>query len=110
MSALFNNRAPKDGALFSIFMGGVRRPEIYQLSDDKILEILKKEVCDLMQIEEFKPDLLKIIRHEWAIPQYEADSGERFKAIETVELQFPGFIILMLSHCAFSFWPERVYL
>ncbi|MEI6695688.1 MAG: protoporphyrinogen oxidase [Bacteroidota bacterium] len=93
MSALFNNRAPKDGALFSIFMGGVRRPEIYQFSDDKILEILKKEVCDLMQIEEFKPDLLKIIRHEWAIPQYEADSGERFKAIETVELQFPGFII-----------------
>ncbi len=93
MSALFNNRAPKDGALFSIFMGGVRRPEIYQLTDDKILEILKKEVCDLMQIDEFKPDLLKIIRHEWAIPQYEADSGERFKAIESVEQQFPGFII-----------------
>jgi oxygen-dependent protoporphyrinogen oxidase len=93
MSALLNERAPIDGALFSIFLGGVRRPEIYLLSDDKVLEILQREICDLMQLNEFKPDLLKIIRHEWAIPQYEADSGERFKAIEEIENQYPGFVI-----------------
>ena len=93
MSALFNDRAPKDGALFSIFMGGVRRPEIYPLPDEKIEEILKREVCDLMQIKEFKPDLLKIIRHEWAIPQYEVDSGERFEVVAAIEKQYPGLII-----------------
>lgn len=93
MSALFDNRAPEGGALFSIFMGGVRRPEIYQLSDDKVKEILQREVCELMHLKEFKPDLIKIIRHEWAIPQYEVDSGERFKAIDEVEKQFPGFVI-----------------
>ncbi|MFZ4400550.1 MAG: protoporphyrinogen oxidase [Bacteroidales bacterium] len=93
MSSLFANRAPKDGVLFSIFMGGVRRPEIYNLPDDKILEILKREITELMHLKEYKPDLLKIIRHAWAIPQYEADSGERFKAIEEVEKQYPGFII-----------------
>ena len=93
MSALFGNRAPKGGELFSIFLGGVRRPEIYQMNDEQIKEILKREICDLMQLKEYKPDLLKIIRHEWAIPQYEADSGERFKAIEEVEKQYPGFII-----------------
>lgn len=93
MSALFNDRAPKGGALFSIFMGGVRRPEIYPLAYDKIKEILKREVCDLMQIKEFNPDLLKIIRHEWAIPQYEADSGERFEAVSAIEKQYPGLII-----------------
>ncbi len=93
MSALLNDKAPKDGALFSIFLGGVRRPEIYLMSDDKIKEILKREVSDLMGLSEYKPDLLKIIRHEWAIPQYEADSGERFEAIAAVEKQYPGFVI-----------------
>ena len=93
MSSLFNNRAPKDGALFSIFMGGVRRPEIYKLPDNEIEKIIEDEICDLMQLQEFKPDLFKIIRHEYAIPQYEADSGERFLAIEEVEKQFPGFLI-----------------
>jgi len=93
MSALFSNRAPKGGELFSIFLGGVRRPEIYQMNDEQIKEILEREISDLMQLKEYKPDLLKIIRHEWAIPQYEADSGERFKAIEEVEKQYPGFVI-----------------
>jgi protoporphyrinogen/coproporphyrinogen III oxidase len=93
MSDLFRGRAPEGGALFSIFMGGVRRPEIYLLSDDKILEILAHEVCDLMQLKDFRPDLLKLIRHRWAIPQYEVDSGERFRAIAEVEQQYPGLII-----------------
>jgi len=93
MSALFNGRAPKEGALFSIFMGGVRRPDIYQLPDIKIIEILKNEMSSLMQLKEFNPELLKIIRHEHAIPQYEADSGSRFKAIEETEKKYPGFFI-----------------
>ena len=93
MSALLNNRAPKDGALLSIFLGGVRKPEIYKLPDVEIEKIIKNEVCDLMQLKEFKPDLFKIIRHEYAIPQYEVNSGERFNSIAEVEKQFPGFLI-----------------
>ena len=93
MSALFKNRAPKDGALFSIFLGGVRRPDIYKLPDVKIVSIVEKEICATMKINDFNPDLIKIIRHEYAIPQYEADSGERFRLIEEVENQYPGLII-----------------
>ncbi len=93
MSALFGNRAPNGGELFSIFLGGVRRQEIYRMNDEQIKEILKREISDLMQLKEYKPDLLKIIRHEWAIPQYEADSGERFKAIEEIESEYKGLLI-----------------
>jgi len=93
MSSLFNDRAPKGGALFSVFLGGVRRPDIYLLPDDEIRNILKSEICDIMHLNGFNPDLLKIIRHEHAIPQYEADSGERFKAIEETEKKYPGLII-----------------
>ena len=93
MSSLFTGRAPEGGALFSIFMGGVRRPDIYQLSEEDVLNVLQREFCDLMQLETFNPDLLKIIRHEHAIPQYEADSGERFATISQIEQQFPGLVI-----------------
>ena len=93
MSALFSGRAPEGGALFSIFMGGVRRPDIYQLPEKEVIEILKREFCDLMQVEDFQPELLKIINHSYAIPQYEADSGERFEAINEIERQYPGLVI-----------------
>jgi len=93
MSALFNNRAPKGGALLSIFMGGVRRPEILKLNDQEITGIIEKEIGDTMHLKVFKPDLFKIIRHEYAIPQYEADSGERFETITAIENQYPGLII-----------------
>jgi len=93
MSALFENRAPKEGALFSVFLGGVRNPGICKLPDDKIEEILKKEICGLMKLDEYKPDLLKILRHNWAIPQYEVDSEDRYKAVEEIEHQYPGLII-----------------
>lgn len=93
MSSLFENRAPEGGALLSVFMGGVRRPDIYLKSDEEIKAILGRELCDVMQLKNFNPDLLKIIRHEWAIPQYEADSGERFETVEAIEKKYPGLII-----------------
>jgi len=93
MSALFKDRAPKEGALFSIFLGGVRRSEIVELPVDKVEEMIKREVCLLMKIDEFKPDLFKIIRHQWAIPQYEADTEGRLKAVEELQIKYPGLII-----------------
>ncbi len=93
MSALFNGRAPKDGALFSIFMGGVRKPEICELPIEQLEELIKKEICQVMRTDEFQPDLFKIIRHYWAIPQYEADTEDRLLAVELIEKNYPGLII-----------------
>ncbi len=93
MSALFKERAPVGGELFSIFMGGVRRQDIYQLPEEEIIKILEREFCDLMQLDKFNPDLLKIVHHNWAIPQYEADSGERFATVKEIQEQYPGLII-----------------
>ena len=93
MSSLFENRAPKDGALFSIFMGGVRRPELCDLEDNKIEAILRREICSTMKLKEFNPDLLKIIHHHWAIPQYEANTEFRLEAVTNLEEKYPGLII-----------------
>jgi oxygen-dependent protoporphyrinogen oxidase len=81
MSSLFKKRAPEKGALLSVFMGGVRRPEIAKMPEDRILTILKKEIPDLLNLPLFKPDLLRIIRYNYAIPQYGRESKHRFYAI-----------------------------
>jgi protoporphyrinogen/coproporphyrinogen III oxidase len=93
MSSLFKNRAPEGGALLSIFMGGVRRQDLIQLGDAEITHIVEKECKELLGLNTFSPDLFKIIRHNWAIPQYGVESGERFSTISLLEKQYPGLQI-----------------
>ncbi len=93
MSATQSGRAPEGGALLTVFIGGVRRQDLITLSDNEIKELLAREVGELMEMPEFKPDLIKIQRHEHAIPQYGAESAKRFKAVEKAEKQFPGLIL-----------------
>jgi len=93
MSTLFKNRAPEGGALLSIFMGGVRRQDLLHLSDSEIRNIVEKECMELLKLNDFKPDLFKITRHNWAIPQYGIESGERFEVIKQLEEQYPGLQI-----------------
>ena len=93
MSSLFTNRAPKEGALLSIFMGGVRRQDLIQLSDDEIKSIVEKECMELLELDKFQPDIFKITRHNYAIPQYGIESGERFATINELEKLYPGLQI-----------------
>jgi len=93
MSTLFENRAPEGGALLTVFMGGIRNEKLAIQPDDQIKEVVQREITDLMQLPEFKPDLFKITRYDYAIPQYEVNSGERFETIASVESQYPGLIL-----------------
>jgi len=74
-------------------MGGVRRQDLMQLNDEEIRKIVKKECMELLHLNSFNPDLFKITRHNWAIPQYGVESGDRFAAIEALEKQYPGLQI-----------------
>lgn len=91
-SAIFQGRAPEKGALFSVFMGGMRRPDIYKMNDREITGIVLQEAGELLESQQ-APDLLKIFRYKYAIPQYEITSGERFAAIRKIEAQYPGLIL-----------------
>jgi oxygen-dependent protoporphyrinogen oxidase len=92
-SAFLKNRAPQDGALLSVFMGGVRRPEMIKKSDEELKGIVSKEICSLMNINTFKPDLFKIFRYQEAIPQYGSDCEARFEALDIIANQYPNLII-----------------
>ncbi len=92
-SAFLSHRAPQGGAMLSVFMGGVRRPDIFDLTDNQIREIVEREFCDLMRLKNFNPSVFKIFRYREAIPQYGADCEIRFETIDRLERDFPGLII-----------------
>ena len=93
ISSQFPNRAPKGGAFFSVFMGGTRKREFINLTDEELIKILEKDFKKLMQLENFSPDLLEISRHPQAIAQYSNDTPLRLEAIGKAEKTYPGLLI-----------------
>jgi len=91
-SSIFEERAPEGGALLSIFLGGIKKQEIYDYDDNKIKDIVIYEMEKLFNQKQ-QPDLLRIFRYPYAIPQYEGDSGERLLAISKIENKIKGLII-----------------
>ena len=93
-SSCFEQRCPDGGALYSYFIGGARHTDYLQKSDDEIREIVLEAFHSMLKYPaDMQPDLLRIFRHEHAIPQYWSDSGERFATIEALQQQYPGLIL-----------------
>ena len=93
-SSCFEQRCPDGGALYSYFIGGGRHTDYLQKSDDEIREITLEAFHSMLKYPaDMQPDLLRIFRHEHAIPQYWSDSGERFATIEALQQQYPGLIL-----------------
>lgn len=92
-SSFFKNRAPKNGVLLSIFIGGTRNKDIFNLSKEELITIANKEVIDLLRPKNAKLSVINIFKHEYAIPQYEVSSKERFSSIENIEKQHKGLIL-----------------
>jgi len=93
ISSFLKNRAPEDGALLSVFLGGIRKPEIVELPDSEIEKIVQDEVMVTLGLKRFNPDLIKIFRYRHAIPQYGIESKNKLNTIESLEKQFPGLIL-----------------
>ena len=92
-SAFLSGRAPEGGALLNAFLGGERNPHYYKLPDKEIINIVKEETVEMMQLKTFEPDLLKIHRYSHAIPQYGTDSFKRLEAIMDLQIQHPGLFL-----------------
>lgn len=91
-SASFDNRCPKGGLLLSVFLGGMRSPELIEQSDEYILALVKDRLHRFMGIVQV-PDLIHIFRHQRAIPQYEASSATRFEWIKSMERRYAGLAL-----------------
>lgn len=93
-SACFESRSPEEGALFSFFMGGMKHLDLLTKSDEEIRDIISEELHLMLGFPKgTEPDMIKIFRHNHAIPQYELNSGKRFETVEKLEAQYPGLLI-----------------
>jgi len=92
-SACFENRCPENKALLSVFLGGIRKPEMIDLSDQAIEQLVCDELRTVYRKPDLNPELMRIFRHTHAIPQYEQNSGDRLAAISEFENAYPGIIL-----------------
>ena len=93
-SACFAGRAPEGGALFTYFIGGIKHAELLDKSDAELTALVEEYFHSMLKFPATaKPDLIRIFRHQRAIPQYEITSGERLAAIERLQNQYPGLTI-----------------
>jgi oxygen-dependent protoporphyrinogen oxidase len=92
-SSFFEGRAPKSGALLSVFMGGTKRPDIASMDNDQIEALIRKDLPRMMSNRSFNPDMIRIHRYPKAIPQYTETSGYRFEMIEQLQQKYPGLIL-----------------
>ncbi|MCK3686105.1 protoporphyrinogen oxidase [Maribellus sp. YY47] len=93
LSSFLKYRAPEGGAMLSVFMGGIRKPELFELNDEELLKIVEQEVTEMMGLQTFDPDICRIFRYEHAIPQYSFESEQKLAAISALEKEFPGVIL-----------------
>lgn len=93
-SSCFPNRAPEGCATLAFFMGGRKRPEIANWSDEKIRATVCNALVEMLGFpSNYQPEALQLFRHKQAIPQYEADSEARIQAIERIQQAYPGLIL-----------------
>ncbi len=93
MSSFLKNRAPKNGAMFSVFLGGMRKPHLVDLPDNEIIDRVEKELKAMLKLEKFSPDFVEIFRYRHAIPQYSFESAKKLETIYELENQNPGLIL-----------------
>ncbi len=91
-STIFENRAPAGGVALTTFVGGSRQPENALLPEDRLVELVRNDLRELMGIEQ-PPDLAVVKQWPRAIPQYNLGYGEVLRAFEAFEAEHPGVFL-----------------
>ena len=91
-SALFPGRAPKGGAALTTFVGGMRQPELAELSEEALSTLVQDELRDIMSLNS-TPDFIRIKKWAQAIPQYEVGHSDKVAQLERLEEAHPGLFI-----------------
>ncbi len=88
-SSIFPNRAPEGFVLLRSMLGGARASALAMRSEDEIADSVRKEIEDVLGITG-TPDLVRVYRHERAIPQYLVGHRERLDDLDRCVSRFPG--------------------
>ncbi len=91
-SSKWEGRAPEGKALIRCFVGGAKRGELVHLDDAELIRLVKKDLSDIMGIEE-EPLFVRIYRWHRAMPQYTIGHIERVETIERLCASYSGLYL-----------------
>lgn len=92
-SSMFPNRAPENGALLSVFLGGMLNKEILNKTDEELLSITRTEIMELFQCKTWNPTIIKIQRYQHAIAQYTAFHEHVYATRNNIQTMNPNCYI-----------------
>jgi oxygen-dependent protoporphyrinogen oxidase len=91
-SVKFPGHAPPGTVLMRVFVGGATQPELFDLDDDAIAALVRRELGELIGASG-EPLLLEVARHARAMPQYTLGHLDRVAALRERARRHPGLIL-----------------
>lgn len=91
-SVKFAHRAPQGTVLLRVFLGGALQPELIDLDDERIEQIIRSELADLIGAHG-QPLFCELSRHTRAMPQYTLGHADRVAAIRASIRAHEGLFI-----------------
>lgn len=88
-SSIFPGRAPAGYGSLRSMVGGARDTVTPALPDGQLLDVVKKELGDIMGLRG-EPEFVKLFRHEKAIPQYTVGHSVRLERLDALEKKHQG--------------------
>jgi protoporphyrinogen/coproporphyrinogen III oxidase len=88
-SSMFENRAPRDHVLLTVFSGGARDPRLLHLSADQIQQLALDDLRSVLGITG-TPVFSDVVKMDRSIPQYNVGYGAVKDLIQRIEARSPG--------------------
>lgn len=88
-SCAFPFRAPADGTLLTVLLGGAHRPELAAQPEARLVETARAELAVLLGLKR-APQLTQVFRWPRAIPQYNVGHAQRVQAVTAQAARWPG--------------------
>jgi oxygen-dependent protoporphyrinogen oxidase len=92
VSRIFPWRAPPNAALLTCMLGGARRPELAEKTDEEILALARADLNRALQLNA-QPNYVEIVRWPRGIPQYNVGHLARLRRIDEAVGSLPGLIL-----------------
>lgn len=91
-STKFPGRAPEDGVLVRLFIGGAFHRELVSETDESLVSMARRELKEILGIIA-EPLFVSVKRYRNAMPQYHVGHSERIAAIEEMVEDFPNLFL-----------------
>jgi oxygen-dependent protoporphyrinogen oxidase len=88
-TSIFPGRSPEGKFLIRSMIGGALQKELALMDEKAIVAIIRDELRDILGIDA-EPELVKVFKHEKAIPQYPVGHAERVERIMKNLEDHPG--------------------